>query len=244
MVSNGSYKPFLSTEIGAATWILECLVTWASCFGECSTTGTRNEVNPYRCENQGCHAGLVSLLAFASYHQVQGGSVDCYFDNDTGLNQSTARRLNVSMKLKHSDLIRAICQIVYKLYNEHSIQIQFCKVKGHKADFISLTNSRSCLEQLNELMDNCAKARVKWIFTEQIAPPPNIIKFEGWSLWIDDVKCISYLAKQILQRIHYNAMKTFLAQPGHFHMSTSGFDLVDWVAVDLAMVGFPEMLWL
>jgi hypothetical protein len=72
MVSNGSYKPFLSTEIGAAAWILECLVTQASCFGECSTTGTRNEVKPYRCEVQGCHAGLLGLLAFASYHQVHG----------------------------------------------------------------------------------------------------------------------------------------------------------------------------
>jgi hypothetical protein len=27
LVSNRSYKPFLSTEIGAATWILECSVT-------------------------------------------------------------------------------------------------------------------------------------------------------------------------------------------------------------------------
>jgi hypothetical protein len=32
-------------------------------------------------------------------------------------------------------------------------------------------------------------------------------------------------------------MKTFLAQPDHFHMSTAGFDLVDWDAVDLAMGG-------
>jgi hypothetical protein len=100
-----TYKPFLSTEIGAAAWILECLVTQASCFGECLTTGTRNEVNPDRCEVQGCHAGLLGLLAFAVYHQAQGGSVDFCFDNDASLNQSAARHLNVAMKLKHSDLI-------------------------------------------------------------------------------------------------------------------------------------------
>jgi hypothetical protein len=105
MVSNGSYKPFLSTEIGAATWILECSATQASCFGECSTTGTRKEVNTYRCEVQGCHAGLLSLLAFAIYHQIQGGSMDCYFDNDASLNQSAAHHLSMSMKLKHGDLI-------------------------------------------------------------------------------------------------------------------------------------------
>jgi hypothetical protein len=32
-------------------------------------------------------------------------------------------------------------------------------------------------------------------------------------------------------------MKTFLAQPDHFRMSTAGFDLVDWDAVDLVMGG-------
>jgi hypothetical protein len=133
LVSNGSYKPFLSTEIGAATWILECSVTRASCFGECLTTGTRNEVNSYRCEVQGCHARLLGLHAFASYHQIHGGSMDCYFNNDTGLNQSAARHLNVSIKLKHGNLIQAICWIVYKLYDEHLIQVQLCKVKGHKA---------------------------------------------------------------------------------------------------------------
>jgi hypothetical protein len=118
MVSDGSYKPFLSTEIGAATWILECSATQTSCLGECSTTGTRKEVNAYRCEVQGCHAGLLGLLAFAIYHQIQGGSMDFYFDNDAGLNH-----LSVSMKLKHGDLIQAIHWIMYKLYNKHLILV-------------------------------------------------------------------------------------------------------------------------
>jgi hypothetical protein len=40
-------------------------------------------------------------------------------------------------------------------------------------------------------------------------------------------------------------MKTFLAQADHFRMSTAGFDLVDWDAVDLAMGGgSPKMFWL
>jgi hypothetical protein len=160
MLSDGYYKPFLSTEIGAAAWILECSVTQASCFGECSTTGTRKEVNAYRCEVQGCHAGLLGLLAFAIYHQIQGGSVDCYFDNDAGLNQSAACHLSMSMKLKHGDLIQAIHWIVYKLYNEHSILVRFRKVKGHKADIIQF-NQLSHPKQLNEVMDTHAKARVE-----------------------------------------------------------------------------------
>jgi hypothetical protein len=88
MVSDGSYKPLLLTNIGAAAWILECSVTQASCFEECSTSGTRHEVNSYRLEIQGCHTGLLGLLAFAISHQIQGRRVDFYFDNDAGLNQS------------------------------------------------------------------------------------------------------------------------------------------------------------
>jgi hypothetical protein len=83
-----------------------------------------------------------------------------YFDNGTGLNHLAACHLNVTMKLKHGILIQAICQIVYKLYNEHSIQVQFCKVKGHKADVVQF-NQLSCLEQLIKLMDNCAIASVE-----------------------------------------------------------------------------------
>jgi hypothetical protein len=134
MVTNGSYKPLLLTKIGAAAWILEYLETQASCFGECSTSGMRNKVNPYQSEVQGCHVGLLGLLSFVIYHQIHGRSVDFHFDNDAYLNQSAANNLNVTMKLKHGDLIQAIYQIVHKLKVEHSIRIQFVKVKGGTQD--------------------------------------------------------------------------------------------------------------
>jgi hypothetical protein len=118
--------------------------------------------------------------------------MDCYFDN--GLNQSAACHLNVALKLKHPNLIQAIHWILYKLHTEHLIQVWFHKVKGHKADFIPF-DQLSHPEQLNELMDTHAKVRVEWFFTEQIAPPLNTIKFKGWSLWIDDMKCTSDPAK-------------------------------------------------
>lgn len=66
------------------------------------------------------------------------GSVDFHFNNDDGLNQSAAGHLNVTMKLKHGNLIKAIQHIVYKLKLNHSIQVQFVKVKGHKTDFIPI----------------------------------------------------------------------------------------------------------
>jgi hypothetical protein len=188
MVSNGSYTPILLTKIGAAAWILECLETRASCFGECSTSGMRNEVNLYQLEVQGCHAGLLGLLAFVIYHQIHSGSVDFHFDNDASLNQSAASNLNVAMKLKHGDLIQAIHQIVHKFKVEHLIQIHFVKVKaGHKTNFIPFAQL-SCPKQLNKLMDTRAKAWVYHIFSEQIPAPPNNIKFEGWCCWINSTK--------------------------------------------------------
>jgi hypothetical protein len=236
MVSNSSYKALLSTNIGAAAWIFECSETCASCFGECSTLGTRYEVNFYRSEIQGYHAGLLGLLAFAIYHQIQGGLVDFYFDNDTGLNQLADSNLNVTMKLKHGDLIRAIHWIVHKLKVEHLIHIQFVKVKGHKTNFIPFSQL-SHPKQLNKLMDTRTKSRVDQIFSAPNPTPPNKIQFEGLSCWIKDTKITSDPTKQIMQQIHYDTMKLFLARPDHFHMSTTGFDLVDWDAVEMAMNG-------
>jgi hypothetical protein len=44
-----------------------------------------------------------------------------------------------------------------------------------------------------------------------------------------------------MQWIHYDTMKHFFAHPDHFRISTTGFDFVDWDAVEMAVVGFPEM---
>jgi hypothetical protein len=76
-------------------------------------------------------------------------------------------------------------------------QYNSTRLKDTRQTFI-LFNQLSCPEQLNKLMDTRAKARVEQIFNEQIAPLPNTLKFEGWSLWIDDTKCTSDPAKQII----------------------------------------------
>jgi hypothetical protein len=190
MVSNGLYKPLLSTEIGAAAWILECSATSVVCFGECSTSGLQNEVNAYRSEIQGCHTGLLGLLAFCIYHNIHEGSITFHFDNDAGLDKAAEGHLNVSMKYKHSNLIRAIRVIVLKLWTEHKVEVTFEKVKGHRADFVPLAQLTRP-EQLNEFMDERAKARVDRIFADRIPPPPMSIKFEGWQCSIDEVKLTS-----------------------------------------------------
>ena len=240
MVSDGSYKALLSTEIGAAAWILECSQTGATCCGECSTSGLRSEVNAYRSELQGCHAGLLGLMAFAIYHQLHGGSVTFHFDNDAGVDKSAESYLNVPTRYKHADLVKAIRVIVYRLKTEHEIQVTFEKVQGHRLRHVryeQLTRP----EQLNEMMDGRAKARVDRIFAQRIPPPPMTIKFEGWSCWIDNTKSTSDPSKPLLRRIHEDTMRDWLSRPDHLRMTAAGFDLVDWQAVELAAEGFPEM---
>ncbi len=61
-------------------------------------------------------------------------------------------------------------------------------------------------EQLNEFMDERAKARVDRIFADRIPPPPMSIKFEGWQCSIDEVKLTSDPAWPLLQRIRYAPM--------------------------------------
>jgi hypothetical protein len=240
MVSDGSYKPFLSTEIGAAAWILECSQSGAVMFGECSTSGLRHEVNAYRSELQGCHAGLLGLLAFSIYHKVEGGTVTFHFDNDAGLDKAAETNTNVTTRLKHSDLIRAIRCIAYKLRKEHLIAVHFLKVQGHRSDFVPF-DQLTRPEQLNDIMDARAKARVDRIFAARAPSPPNTIKFEGWSCWIDEVKLTTEPTTQLLSRIHEAPMKAFLSRPDHLRMTAEGFDLVDWQAVHRSLDDFPEM---
>jgi hypothetical protein len=240
MVSDGSYKPLLLTEIGAAAWILECSATSAVCFGECSTSGLRNKVNAYQSELQGCHAGLLGLLAFCIYYDIHEGSNTFHFDNDAGLDKAAEGHLKVSTKYKHSNLIWAIRVIVFKLWTEHQVSVRFEKVKGHRVDLIPFAHLTRP-EQLNELMDERAKARVDRIFAERIPPPPMSIKFKGWQCSIDEVKLTSDPAWPMLQRIHYALMRTFLSRPEHLRMTADGFDLVDWQAVHRSLDDFPEM---
>jgi hypothetical protein len=91
------------------------------------------------------------------------------------------------------------------------------------------------------MMDTQAKAQVDRIFAQQIPPSPMMIKFEGWSCWIDDIKSTTDPMELLLWRIHLGIMSDWLAYPNHLRMTTAGFDLVDWQAVQSSLQGFTEM---
>ncbi len=89
-------------------------------------------MNPYCSEEQRCHAGLLSLLVFLIFHEVQGGEVASGFNNDAGVDKPAAGHLNGSTWYKHSDLVHAIRRIVYKLKADHSIIVTFFWVTGQE----------------------------------------------------------------------------------------------------------------
>jgi hypothetical protein len=107
LAHDGSYKPKVSGRLGAAAWIMECQSTGATCHGP--TSGRSHEVNPYRFELQGIHAGLIAVLALCEYTGVQTGSIHIGCDNLNGIKLSAkCRNLNVSLSAIHTNLIHAI----------------------------------------------------------------------------------------------------------------------------------------
>ena len=89
LVSDSSYKQYVSRKLGTASWIFECGLTKVTCGGVCQTSGLEHDINAYRLELQGIHAGLIGMLAFCTFHNISGGSFQISCDNEVRVNQSS-----------------------------------------------------------------------------------------------------------------------------------------------------------
>ena len=114
LVSDGSYKEFVSRELGTASWIFECGLKGASCRGVCQTSSLEHEVNAYQSELQWIHTGLIGMLAFCSFHDITGGSFCVSCNNEVGVDQADKWHLNIPIRTKHADLIWAIRLTIWK----------------------------------------------------------------------------------------------------------------------------------
>ena len=182
LVCDGSYKPYTSQELGAASWIFECSITAACCRGVCQTSGLENNVNAYRSELQGIHAGLIGMLAFCTFHNISGGSFRLGCDNEVGIFQSSKQHLNVPIRTKHADLIRAI-RITIQQFQDRSISVTPFHIDGHQDDVISFVDLDRP-SQLNVLMYTTAKSKLDQLTSMPFTPTAFDIKFEGWSCWV------------------------------------------------------------
>jgi len=60
---DGSYQPYLSTNIGAAAWKVEDPLTKTAMVGLVPCSGMVKEVGSYQAELQGCHTLLLGIKA-------------------------------------------------------------------------------------------------------------------------------------------------------------------------------------
>ena len=94
-------------------------------------------------------------------------------------------------------------------------------------------------------MDAATKVHLDQLASAPFIPTPLDIKFEHWSCWIKGVKMMMDAMTKILWVVHESAMKDYLADPHHDHMSLAAFNLVDWTSVWSALLDFPPLfrLW-
>jgi len=72
---NGSYQPYLSTNIGAAAWKVEDPLTKSAIGSLVPCSGMEKEVRSYQAELQGCHTLLLGIKAFCTFYNIQQGKV-------------------------------------------------------------------------------------------------------------------------------------------------------------------------
>jgi hypothetical protein len=99
--------PDLSTELGAAAWIVEDPITNQAIYGTTQTTGEERVVNSYHSELQGIHSTLFALTAVCIFFHIMEGAITIGCDNLAGVDHSNDDWLKVNQNMKHADLIRA-----------------------------------------------------------------------------------------------------------------------------------------
>ena len=180
-------------------------------------------------ELQGIHAGLIGMLAFCSFHDITGGSFHVGCNNEAGVDQADKWHLNIPIRTKHADLIRAIRLTIWK-FKAQSILVTLFHISRHQDDVGPFANLDRP-SQLNVLMDAAAKVHLDQLASAPFVPTPSDIKFNGWSCWIKGVKMMMDAMTKILWVVHKSAMKDYITDPHHNCMSLAAFDLVDWTLV-------------
>jgi hypothetical protein len=238
-VCDGSYMPKLSPDLGAAAWIVEDPDSGQAMKGEVQTSGTMHEVDSYRSELQGQHAMLLGLLAFCTFHNITEGGVRLGCDNSSCVRHGQGDWTKVSPSTKHSDLIRAIRTLKYKL----PITVTFVHVYGHQDDFLSFATLPR-LSQLNVLMDHRAKTHLQMLASQSPTPLCSaLLPHEGWRCSVANIKITSDPGKTIRHTVFGSKLCKHLVNKQR--ISTPAFYDIDWNAMERATDLFPPLyrLW-
>jgi hypothetical protein len=207
--------------------------------GLTQTSGTEDEVDPYRSELQGVHTMLLGLRVFCTFHGITEGRVRLGCDNDNSVRHGKGDWLKVSLSMAHADLVRAIRVIKAQL----PISVDFEHVYGHQDDLLSFQDLPR-LAQLNVQMDHAAKRHLVQLYEQSPGSVcPSSIAFEGWQCWVQNTKITSDPGKAIRAAVFGLRLRTHLVTKQR--ILPAAFDDIDWPAMATATNLFPPLyrLW-
>jgi hypothetical protein len=235
-----SCMPELSTELGAAAWIVKDPITNLSISGTTQTTGGGQIVNAYRSELPGIHSILLALTAVSIFFHLTEGAITIGCDNLAGVDCSNDDWLKVNQNTKHADLIRATRQLKAHL----PIKVTFVHVDGHQ-DRSQDVQSLPRLAQRNIAMDHRAKACLWSLMSSSAHPLPEArLHGEGWHCIVNGIKVTSDPAPAVRKAVFGNRLQRHLQECNS--LSPAAFQDVDWDAIELATAHFPPLykLWM
>ena len=199
IATDGSYKPFMSKNIGGAAWILEDNVTRQQICGFSRST-TCNE-NSYRAELMAIYGELSVTLAVTIQFDITTGSIMVYCDNTTAIDMTAISTQRVSMKTPHADIIRCIRIVTHKL----PLNIKLQHVKAHQDEYI-LYKDLHLSAQLNIQCDKMSKLYVDYVYQNNI-PSYNILPHEQAAIWVNQIKTIGNSGQAIRSHINRIMMR-------------------------------------
>jgi hypothetical protein len=229
----------LASDLGTAAWCIEDPLSQDRMSGLTQTSGTEDEVDPYRSELQGVHTMLLGLRVFCTFHGITEGRVRLGCDNDNSVRHGKGDWLKVSLSMAHADLVRAIRVIKAQL----PISVDFEHVYGHQDDLLSFQDLPR-LAQLNVQMDHAAKRHLVQLYEQSPGSVcPSSIAFEGWQCWVQNTKITSDPGKAIRAAVFGLRLRTHLVTKQR--ILPAAFDDIDWPAMATATNLFPPLyrLW-
>jgi hypothetical protein len=181
----------------------------------------------------------LGLLAFCTFHQIIDGKATIGCDNLNSVKFARGNWLKVSLRAKHSDLIRAIRVLKDKL----PIKVVFIHVYGHQDRHVFF-HELARPSQLNVEMDELAKARLQEVLAQDWIPVcPSDIAHEGWQCHVLNYKATSDPASAIRHAVFGSQLRDKLVS--NDLISPAGFNAINWNAIQWASDQFPPLyrLW-
>ena len=225
-VCDGSYKPFQSTTVTAAAWVMESSCHRFQISGELATKSIAADA--YRGELLGIYAVLTALAFLeASHPDHDSWSLRIGCDNERAGWMSRSLH-HVSPTTKHMDLVRAIRHTCGNL----STSVSFYHLYGHQDDTTPLHLLPRDV-QLNVQVDAMAQQHLDMCILHNTCHRQPTFNNEHWHVIIGGIKLQDSVSYHLRRWIGKQNLRRYLYQRGL--ISWTGFTQIDWEPLELFM---------